>query len=774
MNLDYSKLFTGARQKAATIVSVEELGKIFTGNDSWGRNGEMEQYKKSLYVFAAINKIATKVSAIDLQLFKIINKNGDSTEVMNHPVLDLLTKCNPFQTRNEFLKITWINKKLTGEAFWLKVRNSNGSLAELWNLRPDFMTVVTDPNKYILEYRLQKSNGGMEVFAPEDVIHFKDPDPLNQFRGMSPIAVAKTRIETEASASLFQRDFFRNNARPDALLITPETLDTEQRTQMTSSWDEEHQGRHSNSKIGILEGGMTYQQVSISQREMDYIESSKFTRDDILVALGVPKAVITADDINYANAETGLHVFLSETITPEMDHLVEVCNEMLVIPDFGEEFYLDFKDPTPSDRDSLRADHTAGFGKWLTVNEIRADYHLEPIEGGDVIATPSLFGADPLTPGTPVTPAPADPAATPDAADESGNAAPAKSRVRFMARKRNMALKTLQGRPMLRRRFEIAEEMIKGIASQKVAIADVVTAKQNAKKTKTVTKTEKTEDKKEYMTIFKEQKMRDAYYDMVNKRIDNRSIPFRRALIAEFAKQQERVIAELKKLDSDAEGKSLEGRRMTKKIKAQLQEKLVNFEKLLHADVNSILEKSMEVKLFADLSFPFLKEFAKQGGQDAASMTGETFNLSPALTTALSKKAYVFAEVITQTTFKNLVDTLSAGINAGEGIGDLTSRVKDVYGAVPDYRANMIARTETTYANNTGMLDMFQQSDVVQGKEWISTLDERTRETHAAQNGEIVGVNDFFSDGLRYPGDENGDVEEIINCRCVLGPALYK
>ena len=84
-----------------------------------------------------------------------------------------------------------------------------------------------------------------------------------------------------------------------------------------------------------------------------------------------------------------------------------------------------------------------------------------------------------------------------------------------------------------------------------------------------------------------------------------------------------------------------------------------------------------------------------------------------------------------------------------------------------------MARTEATHANNEGTLEGYRQSDVANGKEWIATLDDRTRESHVDLNGEIVGVDEEFSNGLDYPGAD-GPAEEVINCRCVLGPAFIE
>lgn len=57
-------------------------------------------------------------------------------------------------------------------------------------------------------------------------------------------------------------------------------------------------------------------------------------------------------------------------------------------------------------------------------------------------------------------------------------------------------------------------------------------------------------------------------------------------------------------------------------------------------------------------------------------------------------------------------------------------------------------------------------ADVV--KQWDSTLDGRTRESHAAVDGEYRELDEKFSNGLEFPGDPHGKAAEVINCRCAL------
>jgi HK97 family phage portal protein len=169
------KLFGSQRQK--TAYSLNDFVKFIQTGDL-SNEALLEQYGKSLYVYAAINKIAQSLSSIDLKLFEILSSRGEVKEHASHEILDLFYRPNPYQTRSEFWKITTINKKLTGEAFWQKVRTGRGKPVELWNLRPDMMTVYTDPEKFIKGYTLRKLDGTEVAFEPEDIIHFKEPNPI--------------------------------------------------------------------------------------------------------------------------------------------------------------------------------------------------------------------------------------------------------------------------------------------------------------------------------------------------------------------------------------------------------------------------------------------------------------------------------------------------------------------------------------------------------------------------------------------------------------------
>lgn len=119
---------------------------------------------------------------------------------------------------------------------------------------------------------------------------------------------------------------------------------------------------------------------------------------------------------------------------------------------------------------------------------------------------------------------------------------------------------------------------------------------------------------------------------------------------------------------------------------------------------------------------------------------------------------------------QHLRNEIMQGILQGKSIPDIAKGLRNVTDM--DRRASIRnARTMMTGAQNGGRLDaMKRASDLgirVQ-KEWMATLDSRTRDSHQRMDGERVGTTRYFSNGLQFPGDPNGRPEEVYNCRCTM------
>nr|DAJ42335.1 MAG TPA: minor capsid protein [Caudoviricetes sp.] len=131
---------------------------------------------------------------------------------------------------------------------------------------------------------------------------------------------------------------------------------------------------------------------------------------------------------------------------------------------------------------------------------------------------------------------------------------------------------------------------------------------------------------------------------------------------------------------------------------------------------------------------------------------------------------------------------LNRGIDLAYGKKQITASVtssilqgRSIKGMADDLQRRIItmnrdsairtARTAVTGAQNAGRLDSYYAAEkmgIKCRKQWMATLDGRTRHSHAMLDGEIVDNDKKFSNGCRYPGDPNGPPSEIYNCRCTL------
>jgi len=121
---------------------------------------------------------------------------------------------------------------------------------------------------------------------------------------------------------------------------------------------------------------------------------------------------------------------------------------------------------------------------------------------------------------------------------------------------------------------------------------------------------------------------------------------------------------------------------------------------------------------------------------------------------------------INNTTYNDIKNTVMKGANEGETMAQISDRIRKVF-KTSKKRATIIAQTETMAAVNETTYNRYKKEGV-QKKQWVATNDAVTRPSHAAVNGEVVGINEMFSIGMKAPGDPSGGAAEVIACRCVL------
>lgn len=124
---------------------------------------------------------------------------------------------------------------------------------------------------------------------------------------------------------------------------------------------------------------------------------------------------------------------------------------------------------------------------------------------------------------------------------------------------------------------------------------------------------------------------------------------------------------------------------------------------------------------------------------------------------------------------RHIASAITQGVLQGESMDEVARRVRSV--ADMDYRAAMrTVRTAMTSAQNAGRVDAYRRAEgmgIHVRKQWLATLDGRTRHSHRRLDGEVVGMGESFSNGLDHPGDPGPGIgSEVYNCRCTLVPVV--
>lgn len=360
---------------------------------SWNYQSYLKAYGEIGWLFACVNIIAQATAKVPWHLYQVKDKS-ERTELFQHDIIGLLNHINPFQSRYQFFYFGTMYKLLVGEEFW-QINFKGGRPYEMWLAPPAFMSVIPSPENYISHYEYRR-NDFVRAFTVEEIIHIKTPNPLNEYRGLSPAQALTIELDSERYAGIHQQKMFFNQAIPAFTLEYPaENMPpAEQRKELMQEWDERYRGFRNSGKTAFLFGAKA-NVLTINNQQMQFAELRRFHRDAIMAAYHVPPSKLgIVENVNRANAIEADYDFQNNCVLPELCEVRESLNKEL-IPLFGDGLYLDFENPVPRDVTQLVNNAVNLFkGGLIRRNEGRYMVDLEPDENpeGEEYFTPPPSG----------------------------------------------------------------------------------------------------------------------------------------------------------------------------------------------------------------------------------------------------------------------------------------------------------------------------------------------------------------------------------------------
>ena len=271
-------------------------------------------YSQQLWVYALINKLAAAEARLPLLVYRKAEDESRERE-SGHPLAKLLTQPHPGMSGYRLMEWTSAIENIYGEAFWLKRRDNNGSVIQLYPLHPSSMTF--DPEKGTWTFK----NGDtlLQGIKPIDLVHFRLFHPTAVTTGLSPLEPLRSTLENEWHARNATSSFWQRGARPGMALKHPANLSEPAQQRLRAQVDSMHSGSGNTGTTILLEEGMATEKMSLTAEEAQYIETRKLNREEVCAAFDVPPPVVhILDHATFSNITEQMRSMYRDTMAPRL------------------------------------------------------------------------------------------------------------------------------------------------------------------------------------------------------------------------------------------------------------------------------------------------------------------------------------------------------------------------------------------------------------------------------------------------------------------------
>lgn len=259
------------------ILSTGSAGKAILSDWSTER-GIREGYASSQWVYAAVRRISQAAASVPW-VASLSTPEGEEDRP-EHPLTRLMSRPNSHISGHDMIERVVCHLYLGGNAILSKIRY-RGVIDEIWPIMPDRVKPIPDTRTFISGYEVTSASGRRMIEKPRDICHLMFMDPGSDYWGMAPLRAAAMSVDTDVEAVRWNRIALQNRAVTDGVLSTDHSLTDEQYERLAEQM-QGHRGPDNARRAFILEGGLGWQQMSLSPAEMDFVNSRRMTREDIL------------------------------------------------------------------------------------------------------------------------------------------------------------------------------------------------------------------------------------------------------------------------------------------------------------------------------------------------------------------------------------------------------------------------------------------------------------------------------------------------------------
>jgi len=281
-------------------------------------------YEQNIWIYAAVNAIATNIARVPFDIKRDIGA-GLSKKIEEGAIYDLFLNPNPLMSQRQLFEATMIFLSLQGEAIWILEGRDNITQIpkEIWTFSPARFKPVQNKQGQVVGWNYDNGTPELIPFANHEIIFFRYFNPYDDIRGLAPIKAAQESINQDYYAAKYNSAFFKNSAVVSGFITVEGELTDEQFNRTLKQFEDRHQGYEKAHKIALLEGGGKFEQATISQKDMEYIEGKKMTKQEILAAFKVNEVVLGGFEQikSYLGIKAADKAFWEECLLPKTHYI---------------------------------------------------------------------------------------------------------------------------------------------------------------------------------------------------------------------------------------------------------------------------------------------------------------------------------------------------------------------------------------------------------------------------------------------------------------------
>jgi HK97 family phage portal protein len=313
-----SRTSPAAATKSAPLVAFTQPGLGFFSERA-GPALVHSGYHRNAIVYRCVRLVSEAAASLVWTLLK------DGQEVQGHPLEAMLARPNPRESGAALLEALYGHLLLSGNAFCEVIAPGEVPM-ELHVLRPDKVRIVQGPDGWPEAYdyqvgtrltRFPVGEGGTDGRAP--ILHLRLFDPLNEINGYAPLGAAQMALEMHEAATRWNKALLDNSARPSGALVygAQDNMTDTQFDRLKEELESAFQGATNAGRPILLEGGLDWKPLSLSPKDMDFLEAKAGAAREIALAFGVPPLLLgLPGDNTHANYAEANRAFWRTTVLP--------------------------------------------------------------------------------------------------------------------------------------------------------------------------------------------------------------------------------------------------------------------------------------------------------------------------------------------------------------------------------------------------------------------------------------------------------------------------